>query len=59
VSVDELPGQAPSLPRCIKCNGMMTLVHVEPKDVFDYRYELRTFRCDRCTFTQTYTMGRS
>ena len=59
VSADELPGQAPGPPRCIKCHGTMTLVRVEPKDVFSYRYELRTFQCDACSFTQTYTMGRS
>jgi hypothetical protein len=37
----------------------MTLVRSEPKDVFNYHYELRTFQCDSCGFTQTYTMGRS
>ena len=60
VTADDLPGPlAAGQPRCIKCNGTMTLVRTEPKDVFNYRYELRTFQCDRCGFAQTYTMGRS
>lgn len=60
VSAEQSPGpQAAGLPRCIKCSGMMSLARSEAKDVFNYRYELRTFRCDECGFSQTYTMGRS
>jgi uncharacterized protein with PIN domain len=51
--------QASGHPRCIKCNGTMSLAKSERKSVFSYHYELRTFRCDDCGFTQTYTMGRS
>jgi hypothetical protein len=51
--------QVAGQPRCIKCGGMMSLARIERKNVFNYHYELRTFRCDDCAFTQTYTMGRS
>ncbi|MGA2125145.1 MAG: hypothetical protein ABSG76_03235 [Xanthobacteraceae bacterium] len=60
MSVEESP--QPSVagqPRCIKCNASMSLARTERKNVFNYHYELRTFRCDECGFTQTYTMGRS
>jgi hypothetical protein len=60
VSAEEGPElEAAGQPRCIKCNGMMSLAKVERKNVFNYHYELRTFRCDQCGFGQTYTMGRS
>jgi uncharacterized protein with PIN domain len=60
VSTEDVPEpEGAGQPRCIKCNGTMTLIRTEPKDVFSYRYELRTFRCDQCGFSQTYTMGKS
>jgi hypothetical protein len=59
MSDGEFIAQAVIQPRCIRCDGRMGLAGVEPKGVFGYRYELRTFRCERCDHPQTYTMGRS
>jgi len=60
VSIEESPPPlAAGQPRCIKCNALMSLAKIERRSVFNYQYELRTYRCDECAFAQTYTMGRS
>ncbi len=55
------PGFQPVVtPRCIACNGPMTLAHVEQIGVErQYRYERGTFSCQQCEKQQTYTMGVS
>jgi hypothetical protein len=59
MSAEESPEPPYGQPCCIKCNGLMSLAKIERRSVFSYHYELRTFRCNDCAFTQTYTMGRS
>jgi hypothetical protein len=46
-------------PTCVKCESKMVVVRRDPKQVFEHRYEQRTFGCSGCGNEQTYTMGCS
>ena len=49
--------EASDQPICLDCESRMRLVFTEPRCIYEYHFERRTFECEKCGRRHTYTMG--